>query len=375
MNTTDRLDVQVEVPPACGTTSLAGGYLMQTRLREVRRGAATGPLAGSEMACAEGPIMIGTPAKPKDPKVGRVLGGGKVKKDYPFTLVVKENRESYRTAKMLETVVNERFHQMEDGHQKGVVTAKKPSYLELKVPTLYHQNQQRFFRVVQVLQMIDSPDLRTRRMAAWAKDLLDPATAGVAAMRLEGLGTTAVEPLKAGLKSSNAQVRYFSAEALAYFNDTAGVNVLGETAIKQPKFRAYALAALAALDQPASHLKLRKLMDEPSVEVRYGAFNALRTLDPSDPFLGLVSVLDEPKEADEDDAAPRRWRWQSPRPHIDSALRRTDPFGLYVVDSEGPPLVHVSRTAPLRDRRLRPIAETVAADGPGHRSDLAQRAG
>ncbi len=31
----DRLDVQVEVPQACGTTSLAGGYLLMTRLREV----------------------------------------------------------------------------------------------------------------------------------------------------------------------------------------------------------------------------------------------------------------------------------------------------------------------------------------------------
>ena len=37
VTTTDRLDVQVEVPPACGTTSLAGGYLMMTRLREVNR--------------------------------------------------------------------------------------------------------------------------------------------------------------------------------------------------------------------------------------------------------------------------------------------------------------------------------------------------
>ncbi len=29
------------------------------------------------MALAQGPVMIGTPAKPNDPKVGRVLGGGK----------------------------------------------------------------------------------------------------------------------------------------------------------------------------------------------------------------------------------------------------------------------------------------------------------
>ena len=46
VTSTDRLDVQVEVPPACGTTSLAGGYLMMTRLREVARAPERGPWAG-----------------------------------------------------------------------------------------------------------------------------------------------------------------------------------------------------------------------------------------------------------------------------------------------------------------------------------------
>ena len=86
------------------------------------------------MAYAQGPVMIGTPAKPNDPKIGRVLGGGKVKKEHPFTLVIKENRESFRTSKMLETVVNERFHEFENGHQKGVATAKTPSYLDAQGP-------------------------------------------------------------------------------------------------------------------------------------------------------------------------------------------------------------------------------------------------
>ena len=187
---------------------------------------------------------------------------------------------------MLETVVNERFYQTQDGHQKGSANAKTSSYLELKVPTLYHQNQERFFRVVQLLQMIDSPELRTRRMAAWSKELLDPTTAGIAAMKLEGLGTVAVEPLETALKNPNPQVRYFCAEALAYLNDISGVDALGEAVVNLPKFRAYALAALAAVDQPASHLKMRKLMDEPSIEIRYGAFNALRTLDRARPVPG-----------------------------------------------------------------------------------------
>jgi flagellar basal body P-ring protein FlgI len=340
---TDRLDVQVEVPPNCGTTSLAGGYLLMTRLREVMIAGGTAK-TGPEIALAQGPVMIGTPAKPTDPKLGRVLGGGRVKKDHPYTLVIKENRKSFRTSKMLETVVNERFHQTESGHQKGVATAKTDSYLVLKVPPVYHQNQEHFFRVVQLLPMIDTPELRARRVAAWSKELGDPKTAGVAAMKLEGLGTTSIEALQAGVKNPNAQVRFFCAEALAYLNDVTGVETLGETIVHQPDFRNYALAALAAMDQAASHIKLRKLMDEPEIQVRYGAFNALRTLDPRDPSLGQVRVIDDPKRDDEDEAPADSMAVAIATAASRRRQRQDDPFALYVVDSEGPPLIHVSRT-------------------------------
>ncbi len=52
-------------------------------------------------------------------------------------------------------------------------------------------------------------------------------------MKLEGLGPGGIEPLKTGLKSSNPQVRFFCAEALAYLNDTSGVDTLGETVVHQ----------------------------------------------------------------------------------------------------------------------------------------------
>jgi flagellar basal body P-ring protein FlgI len=339
----DHLDVQVEVPPACATKSLAGGYLLLTRLREVLI-AGGSPRGGPEVALAQGPVMIGTPTKPNDPKVGRVLGGGRVKKDFPYTLGIKDTRKSFHTSRLLESVVNQRFHQTEDGHQKGVATAKTDSYLVLKVPTIYHQNQEHFFRVVQLLPVLDSPELRIRRVATWSKELLDPTTAGLAAMKLEGLGATTAESLQAGLKSSNAQVRFFSAESLAYLNDPAGVEVLGNTIIEQPEFRPYALAALAAMDQPASHLKLRKLMDEPEIQVRYGAFNALRTLDPNDPFLGRVRVLDDPRPDDDEIDSPDAMALAITSASMRRRLKPEDPFFLYVVDSEGPPLVHVSRS-------------------------------
>jgi hypothetical protein len=71
----------------------------------------------------------------------------------------------------------------------------------------------------------------------------------------------------------------------------------------------------------------------------------LRTLDPHDPFLGAVRLIDQPKEETDDDEKPS----DSMAVAITNAsrrrsIRRTDPFGLYVVDSEGPPLIHVSRS-------------------------------
>jgi flagellar basal body P-ring protein FlgI len=351
----DRLDVEISLPPGSGTTSLAGGFLMETRLREILVAGGT-PKEGSDLAMAQGPVMTGNQATPDNLKVGRVLGAARVKKPLPFTLVIKESRRSFKTSALLQSVVNQRFHFAEGVNEAGASTAKSDQYLELKVPRVYHHNQDRYFRVIQLLQMIDTPELREQRQQAWEQELLDPKTAGVAALRLEGLGITAVESLKKGLENSNSQVRFFAAEALAYLNDASGVDVLSESSIHQKEFRGYALAALGALDQAAAHMSLRKLMDVADVEVRYGAFDALRTLDEADPFLGRVRVLDDPAEA-EDESQP-----DSMSMSMALSLRRrnrpTDPFALYLIDCEGPPMVHIARTRRCeivlfgRDQRL-----------------------
>lgn len=337
----DRFDVEIELPPASATKSLSGGYLMFTRLREhLLAGGA--PKAGSDVAFAQGPVMIGNADNPDDPKVGRVLGGGRVKDEYPYRLILGENKRSVRNAGLAEKVINERFHQNKHGQLKGASTAKSDTYLVLNVPDVYHQNQERFFRVVQLLPMIDTPALREQRLAATSAELLDPKTAGIAALKLEALGPSAAQALEAGLEHKDPDVQFFAAEALAYLDEPAGVEVLGRTAVNQPKYRAYALAALAAMDDESARIRLRRLMDETDMEVRYGAFNALRTLDPFDASLGQVRILDDPYEEEEFDAdAPDAMAValaSSRRPRVD------DPFALYLVDSEGPPAIHVSRS-------------------------------
>ncbi len=339
VSTTDRWDVDIELSPASTTTSLEGGYLMLTPLNvvQVLDGQS---LDGQVMAEAFGPVLIDTSAQPRDPRRGTVLGGARAKKDLPYTMVLKEDRQGYRPADMLQKVVNLRFHQRKGIEQVGMATAKSPEYLVLNVPRVYHHNQYRYFQIIERLPMVDSPELRARRQEQWTKELLDPKTAGQAALRLEGIGRNASGSLQTGLQSSDPQVRFFAAEALAYLGDPAGVDVLAEAATKQPEFRAFALAALAAMDDSASALRLRALMNQPDPSLRYGAFNALRTMDEYDPFLGRIAVLNEPKvEEPPDDMTALRLH-SAPRRRV----RPEDPFALYVVDCEGPPMVHVART-------------------------------
>ena len=336
----DKFDVEIELSASTATTSLAGGWLVTTQLAQ-RAKTREGDKDDKVIATAVGPVMIGNPAKPNDPKVGRILGGGRVKEDSPYAMSIKEARRSGRTSKLLQEVINNRFHEISSSDQKGMAVAKTDSLLILKVPKTYHHNQDRYHRIIKLLSLIDNASLRDKRTEQWGKDLLDPKKAGLAALRLEGLGPSAAPKLRAALGSPDDTVRFFAAEALAYMNDSEGdsAKVLAETAKKKPEFRAFALMAMAATDQSASLLKLRSLMAEPEFELRYGAFDALRTLDPTDPFLGRVRVLDDPPVSDDDAMAMQITSTVQKR----KSISREEPFALYVVDCEGPPMLHVSR--------------------------------
>lgn len=337
----DPLDVTLELPPASGTTSLAGGKLLLTELAPVMM-TAKGQMDDHVLAVAGGPIMTGSPTDPNDVKFGRVLGGGRVKKDIPYNFIIHDDRRSVRTAKLVEDVVKLRFHENQGGEMKGMaIPTRSDDRLILRVPKVYHHNQSRYFQVIQSLPLVDTPNLRARRMDTWGKELLVTKASGKAALKLEGIGSNAVPTLKVGLASPDPLVRFFAAESLAYLGSVDGAAVLAETAKARPEFRSYALKALAAMDQSAGLMRLRELMGHPDVQLRYGAFDALRSFDENDPYLGRVRLTDAPRVDPDgdplalqvDDMRPRR-----PQPG------RDEPFRLYLVDCEGPPMVHVSRT-------------------------------
>ncbi|MFM7243617.1 MAG: flagellar basal body P-ring protein FlgI, partial [Planctomycetaceae bacterium] len=187
----DRFDIYVEVPPDNDTASLAGGWLMETRLAEM---AVIGNAIrdGHELGIAEGPLLVdpvsGGTLDSKSRLRARVPGGGIALTDRDLGLILAADHRSFAMSKRLGDWINRRFHAVIKGVKRGVATPKTDRYIELEVPPIYRHNLARYVRVVQSIAVIEPPGGRHARMQLLARQLTDPVTAPVAALRLDAIG-------------------------------------------------------------------------------------------------------------------------------------------------------------------------------------------
>ncbi len=284
----DRFDIEVRTPSRSDATSLRGGKLLETRLSE------TAVLdnqirSGHLMAVAKGSVLVDPSADADDAAhatKGRVLRGGISTKSRNMGLVLDHERQSIRVSQQIGKAINNRFHNFVEGSQKGVATPKTDEFVELVLHPRYKDNVGRYMRVVRNIAVAETPMQLQKRLQLLRNQLLDPVTSATAVLRLEAIGNEeAVEILKQGIAQDDPEVRFYSAEALAYLDETAGVAPLVQAAREEPAFRVHALAALSAMDDGSAYDELRTLLEVRSAETRYGAFRALSSMSPNDAFL------------------------------------------------------------------------------------------
>lgn len=312
----DTFDLEVQVPSRSQTTSLRGGWLMETRLAEL---AVLGNRIheGHMLAVGAGPVLT-DPSPSKDDEGhneqirGRVLGGGKSLVARSLGLVLLPDERSITLSAQIAAAINRRFHQPSHGVQTGVAKAKTDEFVELAVHPRYKDNVGRYLRVVRALAVKETPAEQAQRLTILQRQLHDHITAAAAALRLEAVGKAAVETLATGLSADDAEVRYYSAEALAYLDDARAAPLLADTAREQPALRAYALAALSAMDDVAARDELRKLLDVTSAETRYGAFRSLWAMRTRDAAVQGENLGGQ--------------------------------FSYHVLATSGPPMIHVTRS-------------------------------
>jgi flagellar basal body P-ring protein FlgI len=321
----DRFDVEVRIPGHSETVSLRGGTLLETRLNDMAM-IKDRLFNGKVRALAQGPVLVDPSATEKSDGVllcrGRVLGGGVAMESRSLGLLLSSGDETEMTPAQLRNATvnsarvanaaNRRFHTFKDGVQIGVATAKTGRYVDLVVHPRYKDNIERYMQVVLAIALEESAVETNQRIASLEKQLFEPSTAVRAALQLEAIGTLATPTLLKGIKSSDPEVRFCAAEALAYLNRPEAAEPLADAARRESAFRAFALAALAAMEEFAASEQLRQLLVVPSVETRYGAFRALWKIDPGDPMIKGEQLGKQ--------------------------------FSYHVLDVAGPPLVHVTRS-------------------------------
>lgn len=311
----DHFDIEVWVPSNSGTTSLRDGWLMETRLKEL---AVLGNQVreGSLLALGEGAVMVDPSANADKDRVitsrGRILGGGVALKSRPLGIVLKPDFQNVAYSAQIESAVNRRFHNFNKGIKEGVATAKTNEYIELIVHSRYKDNVPRYVQVIRSLALKETTARQQARLQLLERQLLDPLVASSAALRLEAMGREGIEVLKKGIQAQDAEVRFYSAEALAYLDDRDAAKPLAIAAREEPAFRVFAFTALSAMDDVAAYDELVNLLHVQSAETRYGAFRALWAMNSHDALVHGENLGSQ--------------------------------FSYHVVDSNGPPMIHVTRS-------------------------------
>jgi hypothetical protein len=224
--------------------------------------------------------------------------------------VLKPDHQTIMNSSRIETAVNKRFHTFQNGIKIGVAKAKTEEYVELTVHPRYKDNIERYVRVVRSVAILESAPQRMERIATLEQQLHEPSAAANAALQLEAIGIDGVPALLKALASKDPEIRFYSAEALAYLDRHEAAEPLGEIAREQPAFRVFALTALSSMQDFGAYEQLRDMLSSSSAETRYGAFRALWTMNKKDTLVAGEKINNQ--------------------------------FNYHVLDVAGPPMVHVT---------------------------------
>lgn len=310
----DTFDVEVMLPDGSEATSLRGGILMECELTEQAYVQGRGLLKGHRLAVAHGAVLAVDDGKKGSGMRRGVIPAGAVYagKDQNLSLKLRPDYRSFRMSQTVAHRIGQRFHDYDSaGQKRPLAEAKTDTKIELILHRHYRDNYPRYLQVIAHLQLRDTPVERRLRMERLRDQLLSGPTSEAAALELEAIGSEAVPVLREGLDSDDLEVRFHAGQALAYLGHSEAAPALGEAADKEPAFRIFALAGLAAVGSTDAVTELTKLLSHDSMETRYGAVRALSTIDDDQPAIGA-------------ERSQRGWI-------------------LRVIDSTGEPMIHLTQ--------------------------------
>ncbi len=264
-----KFDIKVAVLGDSQATSLEGGSLLGAELFEAGKFGVTLKV----LAKAEGPVYIDKIDNPQpDKKIGYILGGATTLGEYKINLALRQ--PDYKAASLISIRLNERFG-------SGTAKAVSPEMVELKVPSKYAKQKQRFVSIVKATYLVDSQEAARERIAASIKKLAVTEDKYNGEIELEAIGKESLGKLAALLNSSNEQVRLQAARCMLNLGSDDGLATLREIAMN--KGSAHRIEAMNAVTLSANRndaaVLARMLLRDENLDVVLAAYESLRKLD------------------------------------------------------------------------------------------------
>ncbi|MEM6314467.1 MAG: flagellar basal body P-ring protein FlgI, partial [Planctomycetota bacterium] len=229
-----RFDIQVSALPGNQTTSLVGGTLYQSTLRQAERvtqfnpgeqvnvlGSAAGDIFVNPEYAAEGADESRNSRKTAALRTGVILNGGVVTEDGVRALILQVRQPSRRTARFIEARVDQYFQ------DDDIAAAQDEGRVHLTVPASFGDDWQRFAGVVLHL----FPTTNETFAAAKALELAEAAKQPNAPLAnisyaWEALGPEALPAIQPLLTDAEPDVQFAAARAAAHLGDRYSQQVL-----------------------------------------------------------------------------------------------------------------------------------------------------
>ena len=263
------LDVRVTALPSTQTTSLEGGRLLMSELKEQGSfGVNTRILAD-----AEGPVFIDKISDLQiNKKTGHILAGGKVLDEYKIILLLK--KPDYETANYIRNLINGRFG-------LDIAKAVMSNRVELIVPPKYKEQKQRFISIVAAMYLTQNAKINGERIRTFVKMLSDSEDKFSSEVALEAIGNQCLGELGVLLDSPEQLVRLHAARCMLNLGADAGLAGLRRIALKKDSpYRIEALESITAGARRNNAVSIsRKLMRDDDFQIRLAAYEQLRKLD------------------------------------------------------------------------------------------------
>jgi len=264
-------DLEVRAPPNTETTSLDGGFLLETDLREtvsMREVEARSEI----LALGRGSIFVSPFATDKkgdtaDPRLGRILAGGKAVKTRQFRLALLS--PSLRTVDQIVRTVNARFPDAAKG-------TRDPGRVDLEVPAGYRDDKDHFLDLVGALYLRETAELRDRRVGLLMDTLQSEKDLDRVAIGLEAFGPTVFARLRPLADHPSQTVRFYVGRTLANLQEPQAVYILERIALDdRSEFEEAAVEALGKIRSGVGLGVLGRALDAANARVRLAAWRAM----------------------------------------------------------------------------------------------------